>query len=273
MTGAAVLQVEGETFVANRAMGRIALTLATGKSVRRRVHESGSLRVRFPNARDVPEAVIVNTGGGMTGGDRFSVEISLEEEAALIVGTAAAEKIYRSTGDDAIVDVQMSVGPNARLAWLPQETILFDRARLARRVDVELVESGALLMAEAVVFGRTAMGESMREGAWRDRWRVRIGGRLIFAENVRLEGAIADKLAHRAVARGCRAVATLLTAPADESVVHRLRGIEFSGEAGASTWNGIAVARFCASDGAILRHDLMQALAALGQPVPRLWLQ
>jgi urease accessory protein len=263
-----------EIFAANRATGRIALTIAAenGRSVRRRLHESGSLRVRFPIAREMPEAVIVNTGGGMAGGDRFSIDIGLESGAALVAGTVAAEKIYRSTGDDAVVDVQLSVGRNARLAWLPQETILFNAARLARRIDVDLAEGGALIMAEAVVFGRTAMGEAMCEGAWRDRWRVRIGGRLVFAENVRLEGAIADKLTHRAVARGGCAVATLLVAPGDEGVVAKLREIECAGELGTSAWNGIALVRFCASDGAILRRDLMQTLGALGQPVPRLWL-
>ncbi len=87
------------------------------------------------------EAVIVNTGGGMTGGDRFAIDIALDEGASLVAGTAAAEKIYRSTGADAEMDVRLSVGAGARLAWLPQETILFDRARLSRRIDVDLAES------------------------------------------------------------------------------------------------------------------------------------
>ena len=92
---------------------------------------------------------------------------------SLIAGTAAAEKIYRSTGPDAEMDVKLDVGEGAQLAWLPQETILFDRARLSRRIDVDLAESASLLMAEAVVFGRAAMGEAMREGFFADRWRVR----------------------------------------------------------------------------------------------------
>jgi len=273
MTGTAAHRTSGDTFAANRATGRIALTLAPGKNARRRVHESGSLRVRFPNTTTVPEAVIVNTGGGMTGGDRFDIEIRLEESAALVAGTVAAEKVYRSTGDDAVVNVQLSVGPNARLAWLPQATILFNAARLSRRIDVDIGAGGALVMAEAVVFGRTAMGEVIHDGSWRDRWRVRIGGRLAFAENVRLEGAIANKLAHRAIARGGCAVATLLIVPGDDSVSDRFRATEFIGEAAVSAWNGFAVARFCAAEGAMLRRDLMHALAALGQAAPRLWLQ
>jgi urease accessory protein len=191
------LAIQQDIFAANRATGHIALSVAAsaGRTRRTRVHEDGSLRVRFPNASaQALEAVIVNTGGGMTGGDRFAIEIALGAGASLIAGTAAAEKIYRSTGPDAEMKVRLDVGEGARLAWLPQETILFDRARLARRIDVELATSAALLMAEAVVFGRSAMGEAVSQGLFADRWRVRRGGRLVFAESARLDGAIAAKL-------------------------------------------------------------------------------
>ena len=150
---------------------------------------------------DALEAVIVNTGGGMAGGDRFAIDLSLGAGASLIAGTAAAEKIYRSTGPDAEMDVTLDVGEGARLAWLPQETILFDRARLSRRIDVDLAESASLLMAEAVVFGRAAMGEAMEQGFFADRWRVRRGGKLVFADSARLDGAIADKARRPAVGR------------------------------------------------------------------------
>ncbi len=263
-------------FAANRASGRIALTVAApaGITRRSRVQESGSLRVRFPNVTaEALEATIVNTGGGMTGGDRFSIAIDVGEGARLVAGTAAAEKIYRSTGADAAMDVTLTVGAGARLAWLPQETILFDRARLARRIDIDVADSASLIMAEAIVFGRAAMGESVREGFWSDRWRVRRGGRLVFAENVRLDGAIADKLALPAVALGSIALATLLIVPGAEATLDAVRALSFAGEVGISVWNGIAVARLVARDGAALRHDLIAMLAALGQSVPRLWLQ
>ena len=115
---------------ANRATGTIALAVIArdGRTCREKVHEAGSLRVRFPNVTsDALEAVIVNTGGGMTGGDRFAIEIAVGEGAKLVAGTTAAEKIYRSTGPDTVMDVSLRVGAGAHLAWLPQETILFDR--------------------------------------------------------------------------------------------------------------------------------------------------
>ena len=273
----AALHSNAEIFAANRATGRVALSVTASGGVTRRskVHEDGSLRVRFPNASaDALEAVIVNTGGGMTGGDRFAVEIALGEGASLIAGSAAAEKIYRSTGPDAEMNVRLEVGAGAKLAWLPQETILFDRARLTRRIEVDLADSATLLMAEAVVFGRAAMGETMRDGLFADHWRLRRGGRLVYADSARLDGAIADKLSQAAVTAGGIAMASVLIAPGGDDKLAAVRALadQFAGEVGISAWNGIAVARLCARDGAVLRHDLIALLAALGAQVPRLWL-
>ena len=277
MSQTAVQNTAGAIFAANRATGHIALCVAAsaGRTRRTRVHEDGSLRVRFPNATgEALEAVIVNTGGGMTGGDRFAVEIALGDGARLIAGTAAAEKIYRSTGPDAEMDVRLELGEGARLAWLPQETILFDRARLSRRIEAELAGDASLLLAEAVVLGRSAMGEGVHDGFFADRWRVRRAGKLVFADGVRLDGAIAQKLGAPAATAGDVAIATVLVAPAGEAALAAVRALQaqFAGEVGISAWGGLALARFCAKDGAALRHDLIAVLAALGQPVPRLWL-
>ena len=136
--------------------------------------------------------MLINTAGGMAGGDRFSIEPVARRGRALLAGTAAAEKIYRSTGaDSAVAHEARRRRPGAMLAWLPQETILFDRARLSRRIDVDLRRMPRLVMAEAIVFGRSAMGEVVQKAALLDRWRVRRGGKLIFAENMRLDGAVA----------------------------------------------------------------------------------
>ena len=134
---------------------------------------------------------IVNTAGGMTGGDRFDIDINVGAGARLSVTTAAAEKVYRSLGPDTEIGVKLAVGPGAALAWLPQETILFDRVRLHRTIDLHLAADAKLLLAEAIVFGRSAMGETVSCGRMLDRWRVRVGGALVFAETIRLDGAIA----------------------------------------------------------------------------------
>ena len=171
--------LHNEVFAANRAVGRIALTVAAGAGGSRpaRVHELGSLRVRFPHRDGAAlDAVIVNTGGGMTGGDRFALAVNVGAGADVSVTTAAAEKIYRSLGPDTVLDLNLTVASGGRLTWLPQETILFDRARLRRKIDVDLAPDASLLLAEASIFGRSAMGETVRSGSFSDRWRVRVGG-------------------------------------------------------------------------------------------------
>jgi urease accessory protein len=271
-------QTQQEAFAANRATGHVALTAvaARGRTRRSRVYEDGSLRLRFPNvALGAPlEAVIVNTGGGMTGGDRFSIAMTVEEGANVLAGTVAAEKIYRSDGEDAELTVTMRVADRASLAWLPQETILFDGARLSRRIDIEMAEGASLLLCEAAVFGRTAMGERATQGRFIDRWRLRRGGKLLYAETVRLDGAIGGALAEPAVANGAAALATILAVPGDDKMVHAVRELSdrCAGDVGASAWNGLAAVRFCARDGAALRHDIVRVLAALDRGVPRLWL-
>jgi urease accessory protein len=269
----------GEVFAGNRAVGHIALSVkaASGSSRRGRVYEDGALRVRFPNGANAGtlDAVIVNTAGGMTGGDRFGIDVAVDAGARLTVTTAAAEKVYRSLGPDTQIGVTLDVGPGGALAWLPQETILFDQVRLRRTIDVELAADADLMIAEAVIFGRSAMGEEVLHGHFFDRWRVRVGGKLVFAESLRLDGAVAEKLGQRASACGGVAVASVLKIPGDEGAIAAINAManDFAGEVGVSAWNGLASARLVAADGAALRHDLIAVLTALGgTQLPRLWL-
>ena len=219
--------------------------------------------------------MFVNTAGGIAGGDRFDIDIAAGEGSRLTVTTAAAEKIYRAQGAAAQVNIALKGAANSHLAWLPQETILFDQARVQRRIDIDVAESASLLLCEIVVFGRAAMGEKMQRGEFVDRWRVRCAGKLVFAETVRLDGDIGEKLARPAVAKGGVAIGTALVIPGDEALVQRIREASesFGGEVGISCWNGFAMARFCAQDAAQLRADMMMVLGrASGQALPRLWL-
>jgi urease accessory protein len=265
-------------FAANRARGAVKFDvhLVEGVTRRRHLHESGSLRVRFPSPEsDGLSAVFVNTAGGIAGGDHFEVDIAAGEGSRLTLTTAAAEKVYRAPGSASRIDIALQAAAGSYLAWLPQETILFDRARISRTIDIDLAEGASLLLCEIVVFGRSAMGERVLQGEFVDRWRMRRGGRLVFAETVRLAGDIGEKLKLPAVARAGVAVGTALIVPGDEALVARLRELSesFGGEVGISSWNGFAMARFCAQDAARLRADMMAVLGrASGQALPRLWL-
>ena len=265
-------------FAANRAQGSVTFDvhLLDGVTRRRQLHESGSLRVRFPSPEaEGLSAVFVNTAGGIAGGDRFDIAIATGEGSRLTVTTAAAEKVYRTEAPAARLNIGLKAAAGSHLAWLPQETILFDRARILRRIDLDLADSASLLLCEIVVFGRSAMGERMLHGEFVDRWRVRRGGRLVFAETVRLDGDIGGKLSKPAVAKGAVAIGTALIVPGDEALVERIREVSksFGGEVGISAWNGFAMARFCAQDAARLRADMMTVLGrASSSALPRLWL-
>jgi urease accessory protein len=275
---AEITRATSEIFAANRARGAVGFDvhLQDGATRRGRLHESGSLRVRFPSPEDEGlSAVFVNTAGGMAGGDRFDIDISAGEGSRLTLTTAAAEKIYRTPDAAAQLNIALKVASGAHLSWLPQETIVFDQARVTRRIDLDLADSASLLLCEIVVFGRSAMGERVMQGEFTDRWRLRRGGRLVFAENIRLDGDIGAKLAKPAIAKGGVAIGTALIVPGDEALVERIRALSgtFGGEVGISTWNGFAMARFCAQDAMRLRADMMAVLgSASGKRLPRLWL-
>jgi urease accessory protein len=267
-----------QTFAANRAVGTVVFDVHVqdGVTRRRALHESGSLRVRFPSPEQAGlSAVFVNTAGGVAGGDRFDIEIAAGAGARLTVTTAAAEKVYRSHGPDARLDIRLCAGAGSHLAWLPQETILFDRARVLRSFEIDLADAASLLLCEIVVFGRTAMNEVMREGSFVDRWRMRRGGKLVYAETVRLSGDIGARLSRAAVAGGGVAIGTALIVPGDEVLVERIRDVaeSFGGDVGVSAWSGFAMARFCAQDAARLRADMTRVLHHVDpSALPRIWL-
>jgi urease accessory protein len=275
---AGITSAASAIFAANRARGSVTFDVRLADDVTRlgQLHESGSLRVRFPAPEaDGLSAVLVNTAGGVAGGDRINIDIAAGEGSRLVVTTAAAEKIYRAEESAAQLGIALKVADRAHLAWLPQPSILFDRARLRRAIDIDLAQTASLLLCEIVVFGRSAMGERMLQGEFVDRWRVRRGGRLVLAETLRLDGDIGAKLARPAVARGGTAIATALMISGDQAQIERIRALagSFVGEVGLSAWNGLAMARFCAQDAARLRDDVVAVLGcASGSALPRLWL-
>jgi urease accessory protein len=221
------------------------------------------------------EAVLINTAGGLAEGDRMTTAIEAGPGADLVVTTSAAEKVYKSEGVTTALDVTLQLGPGARLDWLPQETILFDRARLTRRLDVDMAADASLLLFEATVFGRVAHEERVETGFFEDRWRIRRGGKLVYADTLRLSGAIAARLERPTVAAGARAIGTLLyIAPDAAQRVDEARVLlEGAGsECGTGTWNGCLGLRLLASDIETMRRDAARAIAGLaGHPLPRVW--
>jgi urease accessory protein len=240
-------------------------------------YQSGSAKIRLPRVTaGVPkEAVFLNTAGGVTGGDRLVYEVAAGAGTRLVVTTQAAERIYRRSLGTAEIETGITVDDGAELAWLPQETILFDNSALSRRLSADVGEGATLLAVEAIVLGRAAMGETARNVIVNDAWRVRRGGKLIFADGLRLSGDAAAIMAGKATGDGAAALATLLlVAPDAEARIEAAREAlgEGQGEGGASAWNGMLVARLSAPTGQVLRSDLQKLIERLrGAAMPRVW--
>lgn len=266
---------------ANRARGviRAGFTRTGARTAAARLYATGGLRLRCPTVGPglTPdcEAVIINTAGGMVGGDHASIAIEAAAGAGVTLTTQSAEKIYRSTGAPTLVGTTLRLGPEALLEWLPQETILYDRAVFHRSLEVDMAGDATLLLVESLVFGRLAMGETFGSGAVRDRWRVRRDGALLFAEELHIAGDAAGLMARPALGGGARAAATLLLVAPDAEArlsVAREALATTPCPGGASAWNGLLLARLLSPSPALMRAAIIVLLAGLrGRAAPRVW--
>lgn len=279
--GAAMaMAAEDPCFLGLRARGVLDLGFASraGRTRMVRAFQSGCLRARVPRheAAERACAVLINTGGGVTGGDQLDQRFDWAQGAAATVTTQAAEKVYRSTGADVLVKTRLTVAAGAVAEWLPQETILFDQARLSRRIEIDLARDASLLAVEAVTFGRAAMGETVRQGSLADAWRIRRDGRLVYADAKKLGGRMDAALDRAAIGAGARAMAVIIFAHANAaallpSVRDALAGRSARGAA--SAFDGLLIVRLLATDGAAVRGGVIAALSVLreGRPLPRVW--
>lgn len=259
-----------------RACGSVVVRAALrgGRTVLADLRQEGSAKVRFPRSHGpMLDATLLNTSGGITGGDRFSWQATAAPGAWLGLTTQAAERAYRARpGEIGRAAVALEAGAGARLDWLPQETILFDRSALERRLEANLAGRARLLVVEPVIFGRLAMGERISVIRFVDHWRIWRDGRLIHAETTRIAGA-AELLARPALLGGAGAMATVLLAGEDAgALVGPVRRL-LVGEAGASLVRpGVLVVRLLARDGWDLRRRLVPLLETLRRaPLPDMW--
>jgi urease accessory protein len=261
-----------------RAFGEISVSVKghNGYSALDGLRQAGCLKARFPRRDDVAwlNIVTLNTSGGVAGGDELQGSFVIHSGAGATIASQAAERFYRALpgGDPSRVYNRISVAAGGAAEWLPQETILFNRCSVRRRLRIELAADARFLGVESLVFGRTAMGEVVERASVHDLIEVRRDGRLLLYDAIRLDGAVADMLTRKAIADGARAVATLvLLAPDAEDVLEAVRAA--SPWCGASAWDGMLIARLVASDGASMRAAVVDILHVLrgGRPLPRVW--
>jgi urease accessory protein len=263
-----------------RGVGELGLgfRVAGGATRIERFYQAGCLKARLPRAQGrAAEAVLMNISGGIAGGDELRVAIALGEGAEVCVAGQAAERLYRALeGAPAVLETRLEVGAGATLAYLPQETILFDGFALERSLAIDLAAGARYLGVESLVFGRQAMGERLATGHLRDRISLRRAGAPVFTDATRLDGAIADTLARPALAGGAGAMASVLfAAPEAAGLLGVVRdALAQSGcEAGASLVEDVLVARLLAPSSQILRRAVVKILRLCRNdaPMPAVW--
>ena len=246
--------------------------------------QASPLRVLFPRVGpdEPPLAALTTVSGGLVGGDRLNVSIKVSDGARTIAVGQAAEKVYRSSGPESKVDIALRVGAGSWLEWLPQETILFDGARLRRRTRIFANARGRILAGECLVFGRLARGEVMRRGFLCDRWEVRRDSRLVWADSLVVDGDIPARLDASVGFGGARACATVLYVGPNgwdylddaRRLLANIDGVR----AGASCVHDVLVARWLSVDPLALRRsferywmELRCLIGDLPRRLPRLW--
>lgn len=240
------------------------------------LRQAGSLKALFPRTGETAlTAVLLNTAGGITGGDRFTTDITAGADTRLTLTTQAAERAYRAQpGTQGEVRTRLALAPGARLDWLPQETLLYDRAALARRLEVDLAGDAAFLGIETLVFGRAAMGETVRALSLSDHVTVTRAGRVAFADRLRFSGDAQAHLARAAAGGGAGAMASvILAAPGAGDRLDAARRV--IGDAGGigEPAPGIVFARLLAPDAYLLRQVLIPLIALFrSDPLPRPWM-
>ena len=278
----AMQRTNGSVMQRAKGTGRIAVKPRQSKTALDTLYQEGAARIRMPKTHDgTVEAVLINTAGGLTGGDRLVWEATAGANTSLTLTTQACEKIYRASDGHAEVATALRAEAGAHLSWLPQEAILFERSALRRSLSVDLDPTSSFIGVESVVLGRQAMGETLAHASFQDRWRIRVGGALVHAEALRLGPDIARATGNRAQLDRNRGFATLLAigpaAPSGSETVKTLladiAGLSFGVAAFASGHSPKLLVRLAATDGLTLRRGLVKALCVLTPQatLPKVW--
>ncbi len=239
-----------------------------------RLWQQGCAKLRLPKSADGGfEVVMINSSGGLTGGDRLDWAFAAEANCSMTVTTQACEKVYASLGGAAEISTVLSAGSGAHINWLPQETILYDQAQLSRNLTVDLAGNATALIVEPVLLGRLAMHETVLSGLFRDRWTIRRDGKTVHAETFKIGPDVDAQAAQKAVLNGAKAFATiLLMDPDSERFLEPARAI-IGEKGGASFWNGKLLARLVDEDGYALRQRLVPLVSLLNKQagLPKCW--
>jgi urease accessory protein len=171
------------------------------------------------------------------------------------------------------MQAKLRVKERGQLYWLPQETILFDRCRLQRRLDVDVHDTSKFLMLEPLVFGRQASDEELRSCFIKDTVNITSGEKPLYLDCVKIDGDISAILQRAAIANGARALASIvLVDPAAKQMLGAVR--ELLPPTGGASFlaDTVLVIRLLAEDSFALRQVLLPILNHLtDDAVPKNW--
>ena len=167
-----------------RRGGRSALTLA---------RHFGPLRVQrpfHPEGGEVPHLYLLHPPGGIAPGDELEIDLDLGAGSRALLTTPAATKVYgvgaRRLAQRQTLTARVAAG--AVLEWLPQETIVFDGARVTLDSRFELTGDAGLIAWELVTLGRRAGEAPFRSGSCLQRLEVWRDGVPLLLERLPLTG-------------------------------------------------------------------------------------
>lgn len=234
-----------------------------------------------PEGGEVCHSLLVHPPGGVAGGDRLEIDVSVAERARALITTPGAAKWYRSLGPVAELRATLTVAPGASLEWFPQESIVFDGARVRPSARVELAERACFIGWDITRLGRTASGERFGTGELRSRFEVLQAGRRLWGEFARIEGG-APLLQSPAGLAGHPVMGSFLAAGAtfDAGLIDACRAAVPRGDAryGVTALPGVMIARYLGASAEAARSYFVELWsrvrpAVLGREAcsPRIW--
>ena len=256
-----------------RARGQIDFKMS-GPNVTH-LYQSGCSKLMLPKTYGImKEAVLLNTAGGITGGDALNINITASD-CNVVVTSQTAERFYRSNMQPASISIFLKVDKGAKLHWIPQETILFEGSAVDRTIKLDMAHDCDCLLAETLVLGREAMGEKIRTCHFTDQWRLYEEGKLFHSEAMRMTGDMEKLLDSKAGAHGARIISTIICAGPNTELLWPIvekKLLSMSSVSAASFFNGKMIIRLLNSNCSNGRTEFNQMLMELrSQPMPRVW--
>jgi len=234
----------------------------------------------YPEGDGVCQNVVIHPPGGIVGGDTLAIDIDAGPRTHVQLTTPGAAKCYRSGGAFARQRICLRAARGAMLEWLPQETIVFDAARIELELAIELSDDAQFVGWDVICLGRTAAGERFDRGALRQRVTLTRDGVPVFAERAVLHGG-SPLLTSPVGLQGKPVFGTFLAAApvVSDAMLESCRRVSaMAGDGAVTRLAGILIGRYLGTSAVAARHyfvelwrTLRPVLASRPAVLPRIW--